>query len=75
LGDWAGHLLVNDFSDYKTLFSSTRSLHRAGLLGTLTEKVFDLHNANGSPIALAALTRISKLYDIEQQSKKLDSDV
>ena len=37
LGDWEGHLLVDDFSGYKALFSSgrqeTSALHRTGLLG------------------------------------------
>ena len=34
-------------------------------------KFFDLHNANASAVALEALTRIAKLYEIEQQGKAL----
>lgn len=78
LGDWEGHLLVDDFSGYKALFSSERQeanpCIELGCWAHSRRKFFDLHNANGSPIALEALARIGTLYDIEQQGKTLDSD-
>jgi transposase len=76
LGGWEGHLLVDDFSGYKALFSSERQeanpCIELGCWSHARRKFFDLHNANGSPVALEALTRIGKLYDIEQQGKALD---
>ena len=76
LGDWEGHLLVDDFSGYKALFSSERQeanpCIELGCWAHSRRKFFDLHNANGSSVALEALTRIGKLYEIEQQGKTLD---
>ena len=44
LGDWEGHLLVDDFSGYKALFSSERQEANAcielGLLGAFTAGSF-----------------------------------
>jgi hypothetical protein len=37
-------------------------------------KFFDLHQANESPMALEALTRIGHLYHIEQPGKALSID-
>jgi hypothetical protein len=57
------------------LFSKERQEAKAcielGCWSHSRRKFFDLHNANASPVALEALTRIAKLYEIEQQGKAL----
>ena len=78
LGTWQGHLLVDDYTGYKALFSSERQqaapCTELGCWSHARRKFFDLHPANASPVALAALTRIGKLYAIEQQGKDLSSE-
>jgi len=75
LGTWQGHLLVDDYGGYKALFSTARQegspCIELGCWAHARRKFFDLHQANASPMALEALTRIGKLYHIEQQSKAL----
>jgi transposase len=75
LGTWQGHLLVDDYTGYKALFASERQqappCTELGCWSHTRRKFFDLHQANASPVALAALTRIGKLYAIEQQGKDL----
>jgi transposase len=78
LGTWQGHLLVDDYGGYKALFSTARQEAPPCIeLGCWTHarrKFFDLHQANASPMALEALTRIGQLYLIEQQGKALSID-
>jgi transposase len=75
LGTWQGHLLVDDYTGYKALFSSERQqappCTELGCWSHTRRKFFDLYQANASPVALEALTRIGKLYAIEQQGKDL----
>jgi len=73
LGTWQGYLLVDDYGGYKALFSSVRQdpCIELGCWAHARRKFFDLHQANASPMALEALTRIGKLYHIEQQGKTL----
>lgn len=73
LGAWQGHLLVDDYTGYKALFSSERQqappCTELGCWSHTRRKFFDLHQVNASPVALEVLTRIGKLYAIEQQGK------
>jgi transposase len=74
LGDWRGHLLVDDYVGYKALFSQASPLPGCIELGCLAHarrKFFDLHQANQSPVAQEALQRIAALYAIEAEGKEL----
>jgi transposase len=75
LGTWQGHLLVDDYGGYKALFSTARQeaspCIELGCWAHARRKFFDLHQANASPMALEALTRIGQLYHIEQRGKAL----
>jgi transposase len=73
LGDWSGHLLVDDYSGYKALFSSGRCI-QLSCWAHARRKFFDLYQANASTMAHEALTRIARLYAIEQQAKDMSSD-
>ena len=78
LGTWQGHLVVDDYGGYKALFSAARQeaspCIELGCWAHARRKFFDLHQANASPMALEALTRIGELYLIEQQGKALSID-
>jgi hypothetical protein len=74
LGGWCGHLMVDDYSGYKALFSHdgiTETCVELGCLAHARRKFFDLHKANQSPMALEALNRIAVLYAIEAEGKAL----
>ena len=74
LGGWCGHLMVDDYRDYKALFSRdgiTETCVELGCLAHARRKFFDLHKANQSPMALEALNRIAVLYAIEAEGKAL----
>jgi transposase len=51
--------------------TTERSIIELGCMAHARRKFFDLHAANGSPIALEALTRIAALYEIEARVKTL----
>ncbi len=78
LGNWQGHLMVDDYGGYKALFAATRLNEQPcielGCMAHVRRKFFDLHQANQSPMALEALTRISELYRIEADGKELTID-
>ena len=63
LGDWQGHLMVDDYGGYKALFArdgNNGSLYRAGLLGPCAAQVLRLASRPvSSPMALEALQRIA----------------
>lgn len=73
LEDWRGHLLVDDYGGYKALFSGKQANPCIELAcwAHARRKFFDLHKANGSPMAFAALQRIGNLYAIEAEGKDL----
>jgi transposase len=75
LGTWQGHLVVDGYGGYKALFTAARQealpCIELGCWAHARRKFFDLHQANASPMALEALTRIGELYHIEQQGKAL----
>ena len=77
LGEWRGHLMVDDYGGYKALFTSTDQTAACIELACLAHarrKFFDLHHANQSPMAFEALQRIGQLYTIEAESKQLTID-
>lgn len=74
LGDWKGHLMVDDYVGYKALFvnnSSGESCIELACLAHVRRKFFDLHQANESPMAWEALQSIATLYLIETEGEKM----
>jgi transposase len=69
LEGWRGHLMVDDYSGYKALFST--GITELGCLAHARRKFFDLYAANQSPVAKEALDRIGKLYAIEARGSEL----
>ena len=72
LAGWQGHLMVDDFSGYKALF--TDGVTELGCLAHARRKFFDLNVAQANPIALEALNRIAALYVIEAHGRDLTVD-
>jgi len=71
LQNWQGHLLVDDYGGYKSLFSRTTSpCTELACWAHARRKFFDLHAANNSPMAFEALQRIGDLYAIESEGKQ-----
>ena len=74
LGEWRGHLMVDDYSGYKALFSSKdkpAACIEQACFAHARRKFFDLHHANQSPMAYEVLQRIAQLYTIETEGKEL----
>jgi transposase len=71
LQGWRGHLMVDDYVGYKALFAG--GVTELACLAHVRRKFFELHAANGSPIAAEALQRIATLYAIEQQATGMAS--
>ena len=85
LQGWRGHLMVDDYVGYKALFVPTpltpqqesqqpsqqrpTQVIELGCMAHARRKFFELHAANSSPIALAALKRIAVLYEIERRGQ------
>ncbi|MGZ8094775.1 MAG: IS66 family transposase [Methylosarcina sp.] len=84
LGDWQGHLLVDDYAGYKALFAAARAhpedqrrLEPCVELACWTHarrKFFDLLQASQSPVAQEALNRIAVLYAIEAEGQGLSTE-
>jgi transposase len=72
LGEWRGHLLVDDYSGYKALFGA--EIIELGCWAHARRKFYELYQAQGSPIAEEALRRIGELYAIEQAGRDLAVD-
>lgn len=71
LGDWKGHLVVDDYAGYKALFAL--GVTEVGCLAHARRKFFELQAANQSPLAAEALRRIAELYAIEARARTLDA--
>ena len=71
LDEWRGHLMVDDYGGYKESFR--RGVTELACLAHCRRKFFDLHAANGHPVAEEALRRIGELYAVEAQAR--DGDV
>ena len=84
LGDWHGHLVVDDYAGYKALFAATRAHPETqrplepcielACLAHARRKFFDLFQASQSPIAQEALNRIAKLYAVEAQARDVSTE-
>ena len=72
LGDWKGHLVVDDYAGYKALFAM--GISEVGCMAHARRKFFELHAANQNPIAAEALLRIGELYAIEARVRDLGDD-
>jgi transposase len=64
LRDWRGHLMVDDYGGYKSLWVG--GVVELGCFAHARRKFFDLHVANQSAEAAEALRRIGELYALEQ---------
>ena len=71
LAGWQGQLMVDDYAGYKALFAA--GVTELACLAHVRRKFFDVHAANGSPVAAEALRRIGVLYAVEQQGRALDA--
>jgi transposase len=69
LAGWRGHLMVDDFSGYKVLF--TEGVTELGCFAHARRKFFDLNSATANPIALEALNRIAALCVIEANARDM----
>ena len=84
LGDWHGHLLVDDYGGYKALFAAARAHPESqrllepcielGCMAHARRKFFDLFQASQSPVAQEALNRIAKLYAVEAEARDVSID-
>ena len=73
LGNWHGHLMVDDYSGYKHLFTEQGIIELA-CWAHIRRKFFDLHAANQSPLATTALQYIARLYALESEAKDASPD-
>jgi len=67
---WAGHLVCDDFSGYKALF--TRDVTEVGCMAHARRKFVELQAANQSTIATEAIELIRQLYAVESDIRDLD---
>ena len=84
LGDWHGHLLVDDYGGYKALFTVARAHPESqrllepcielACLAHARRKFFDLFQASQSPVAQEALNRIAQLYAVEAEAREVSID-
>jgi transposase len=76
LGDWQGHLMVDDYVGYKASFNNKKTEAPCIELACwvhVRRKFFDLVKADQNPMAKEAVERINGLYDIERQCNGLDA--
>jgi len=73
LQDYAGTLVVDDYSGYKATFREGKVLE-AGCWAHARRKFFEAHKLNHSELAKQALDRIGLLYDIEREVKDLSEE-
>jgi transposase len=71
LDGWQGHLVVDDYAGYKSLFTLAGNCTELGCWAHARRKFFDLHQASASTVAFEALQRIGKLYAVEDEGKHL----
>ena len=67
LGDWQGHLMVDDYGGYIQLFK--QGITELACLAHVRRNFFKLHAANKHPVAEEALQRIAELYRVEEDAK------
>ena len=69
LAEWRGHLMVDDYSGYKAMFGN--GIVEQACLAHARRKFFELVAAGGHPVAAEALTRIGRLYAVEEEARGL----
>ena len=74
LNGWQGHLVVDDYAGYKSLFTLVGNCTELGCWAHARRKFFDLHQANASTVAFEALQHIGKLYAAEAEGKHLSTE-
>ena len=73
LKEFRGTIHADGYAGFNELFAGNRVVE-AACWAHVRRKFFDVHAANGSPIAKQALDRIGKLYEIERQIQGLVPD-
>jgi transposase len=68
---WQGHLVCDDYSAYKALF--TQGIVEAGCMAHARRKLYELHVNHASHIAEAGLKFFAQLYGIERDVRELDA--
>jgi hypothetical protein len=68
-----GIIHADGYAGFNELFAGNRIIE-AACWAHVRRKFFDVHAANGSPIAKEALERIGKLYEVERQIQGLVPD-
>lgn len=69
LGDWKGHLVVDDYAGYKALFAL--GISEVGCMAHARRKFFDLYAANQSLLATAKLNGIEPADWLKDTLEKL----
>ena len=74
LKDWAGHLCVDDYSDYKALFSG--GVTEVACWAHARRKFFDLDQGTpqGHSVAAGVVTSIGELYAVEQEARDMSPE-
>src|SRR5437016_14684208 len=73
LKEFRGIIHADGYAGFNELFAGNRIVE-AACWAHVRRKFFDVHAANGSPIAKEALDRIGQLYSIEKQINGLVPD-
>ena len=73
LQDWNGTLMCDDYQGYKALIKDNR-MTEAACMAHARRKFFELHAANKSRIAQAALEQFNAIYAIEAQLQDMPPD-
>lgn len=73
LKDFRGVIHADGYAGFNELFAGNRVVE-AACWAHVRRKFFDVHAANGSPIAKEALERIGKLYEVEKEIQGFEPD-
>ena len=73
LKDFRGIIHADGYAGFNELFAGNRIVE-AACWAHVRRKFFDVHAANGSPIAKEALERIGKLYEVEKEIQGFEPD-
>src|SRR6266513_288376 len=73
LKEFRGVIHADGYAGFNQLFASDR-IFEAACWAHVRRKFFDVHTANGSPIAKEALERIGRLYEVEKEINGLVPD-
>ena len=74
LGGFRGILQADGYAGFGELYRSG-AVSEVACFAHVRRKFFDIHKANGAPLALAALDRIGALYAIEEDARGLPPEV